>query len=147
MTKYFIFDESTYELVNVVDSPDYPKTCNLVIPCAKDNQLATMLTIQDLFQKRLGTEYNTQYIMNHALYADAEIHEFLRELEGFKAWKKYDWNKEEREIHLSAAKEEFVDVLHFIFNIANAIGLTADEIFEIYLKKNEVNHIRQDNNY
>ena len=71
----------------------------------------------------------------------------LRELEGFKAWKTYDWTIEEKQKHLANAKEEFVDVLHFIWNIALALGMDSDEIIRIYADKNTVNHTRQNTGY
>ena len=113
-----------------------------------DGALQAMLDLQTEFQTRLGVLSNdTQYIMNHGLYATAEIHEMYRELEGFKEWKTYNWTEEEKAKHLAAAKEEFVDVLHFIWNIALALGMDSDEIIQIYADKNIVNHLRQDNGY
>ena len=120
-----------------------------LVDCSDGQEaLQAMLELQTQFQLRLGVlSGDTQYIMNHILYAEAEMHELLRELEGFKAWKKYDWDEVEKEEHLAAAKEEFIDVLHFIWNVAIALDLTADEIIEIYADKNITNHLRQDNGY
>lgn len=120
-----------------------------LIDCTNgDGALQAMLDLQNEFQTRLGVRSSdTQYIMNHGLYATAEIHEMYRELEGFKDWKTYNWSEEEKAQHLAAAKEEFVDVLHFIWNIALALGMDSDEIIQIYADKNIVNHLRQDNGY
>lgn len=122
-----------------------------MIDCSSgDGALQAMLDLQAQFQRRM---YNgelptdTQYIKNHILYAEAEMHEMLRELQYFKEWKTYDWTDEEIEEHRAAAKEEFVDVLHFIWNVALALGLDADEIMQIYADKNITNHLRQDNGY
>lgn len=123
----------------------------ILIDCTNgDGALQAMLDLQSQFQRRM---YNgelptdTQYIKNHTLYAEAEMHEMLRELQWFKEWKHYDWTDEEILQHHNAAKEEFIDVLHFIWNIALALGLDSDEIIQIYADKNITNHLRQDNNY
>lgn len=122
-----------------------------LIDCTNgDGALQAMLDLQGEFQRRmyngeLPTE--TQYIKNHTLYAEAEMHEMLRELQWFKEWKHYNWTEEEIEQHKAAAKEEFVDVLHFIWNIALALGMDSDEIIQIYADKNITNHLRQDNGY
>lgn len=118
-----------------------------IMPCRGADPLMVMLVLQDKMAKRLGTEYNSQYTMNHILYTEAEMHEFLREIEGFKAWKTYDWDEEERQKHLDNAKEEFVDMLHFLWNVANSIGFTADEITARFVSKNIINHKRQDLSY
>lgn len=121
---------------------------NLVDCTNGDGALQAMLDLQSQFQRRLGIfQGDTQYIMNHILYAEAEMHEMLRELEGFKAWKTYNWNDDEQAEHLANAKEEFIDVLHFIWNVALALNLDADEIIQIYADKNITNHLRQDNGY
>lgn len=152
---WFMFNEETNKLLHVVSDLESAEEIyhNSDVPLifiesnnTTDN-LETMLAIQNMFQSRLGCEFNTQYIMNHILYAEAEMHEFLRELEGFKAWKKYDWSDEDKAIHLARAKEEFIDILHFICNVALALGLTSNEIMEIYASKYIENHSRQDRGY
>lgn len=123
-----------------------------VIDVTHGNPLENMMTLQYLFQFRLGqmpvpAEQRTQYVMNNMLYTEAEGHEFLREIEGFKSWKHYDWNQDEKDKHYKAALEEFVDMIHFVLNIAIAMGFSADDIYEAYIAKNIVNHQRQDNGY
>ena len=152
--KILVFNPE-HELIKVVDNVDdfsdaveKGYTC---IDCSSgDKALHAMLSLQEQFQRRVydgELPKDTQYIMNHGLYATAEIHEMYRELEGFKSWKTYGWSEEEQAKHLAAAKEEFIDVLHFIWNIALALGMDADEIMKIYADKNITNHLRQDNGY
>ncbi len=113
-----------------------------------DGALQAMLDLQNQLQQRLCVgPMDTQYIMHHTLYAEAELHEMLRELEGFKSWKTYGWTAEEQAQHLNAAQEEFIDVLHFIWNIALALGLDASDIIQRYSDKNITNHLRQDTGY
>lgn len=43
--------------------------------------------------------------------------------------------------------EELVDALHYFFEIVIASGISADELFEAYIKKGEVNTERIENDY
>ena len=155
---YLMFNEGC-ALIGQVSSPlDRDEFCekhpevHYLVDITNGNPLQNMLNLQWLFQARLSQmpvmpEERTQYVMNNMLYTEAEGHEFLREIEGFKSWKHYDWSAEEKEEHYKAALEEFVDMLHFVLNIALAMGFSADAIYESYVSKNIVNHRRQDNGY
>lgn len=55
----------------------------------------------------------------------------------------YKWWKNASEIDDAALKEEIVDVLHFFLGMCIDSGMTADELFAIYLKKNKENYDRQ----
>lgn len=159
--RYMVFDEG-WKLISCVGSDEtyndfvakyQPENEYHIVDISEDaNPLEAMLTLQFAFQARLGQlpveeQDRTQYVMNNMLYTEAEGHEFLREIEGFKSWKHYDWNGDEKEAHYKAALEEFVDMLHFVLNIALAMGFSADEIYESYIAKNITNHRRQDNGY
>ena len=159
--RYMVFDEG-WKLISCVGSDktynDFaakyqPENEYHIVDISEGaNPLEAMLTLQFAFQARLGQlpveeQDRTQYVMNNMLYTEAEGHEFLREIEGFKSWKHYDWSAEEKEAHYKAALEEFVDMLHFVLNIALAMGFSADAIYENYVSKNIVNHRRQDNGY
>jgi len=75
----------------------------------------------------------------------------LEELRDSTYWK--HWCKEAKEgkrfaIHdLQNARVEVIDLLFFWISMAQCVGLNADEVFELYMKKLDVNHQRQDNNY
>ncbi|MCM1367804.1 MAG: dUTPase [Roseburia sp.] len=56
---------------------------------------------------------------------------------------KYKWWKNNTDIDDAALKEEIVDVLHFFLGMCIDSGMTADELFDIYLKKNKENYDRQ----
>lgn len=117
------------------------------------DKLQQMLDKQKVLQDRLRTMNfqtpleRTEFIKAHAQYADQELHELLRELEGFKPWKNYNWSDDEKLIRLALAREEFIDAFHFMLNIALALDLDADALFQIYCSKNNINHARQDENY
>ena len=55
----------------------------------------------------------------------------------------YKWGKNGNDIADAKLKEEIVDVLHFFLGMAIDSGMTADELFDIYLKKNKENYDRQ----
>lgn len=56
---------------------------------------------------------------------------------------KYKWWKNDSQIDDARLKEEIVDVLHFFLGMCIDSGMTADELFSIYLKKNKENYDRQ----
>ena len=45
------------------------------------------------------------------------------------------------------AKVEIVDLFHFLVSLAQVMGMSAEDIHEAYLKKNQVNHDRQEKGY
>lgn len=55
----------------------------------------------------------------------------------------YKWWKNYNEIDSAALKEEIADVLHFFLGMCIDSGMTADELFDIYMKKNKENYDRQ----
>ena len=58
----------------------------------------------------------------------------------WKWWKKDedDWDN---------VKVELVDMLHFWVSMCTVAGLTAEDVESLYLKKNKLNHTRQDQGY
>lgn len=113
--------------------------------------LKTMLCKQLELQQRLdtlpGQDYKkvTNYIKDNTVYIMSELDELLRELPFFKPWKSYE--NFNISAHKQLAKEEFIDVIHFVLNIAIALEMSAEEIFSLYMDKNEKNHTRQDEGY
>ena len=103
---YLIFDKD-HKLIKQTSSDLTPmkwreahkKDCpeaEYFVDITDGNVLNNLLTLQFNFQARLGQlplkpGEQTQYVMNNMLYTEAEGHEFLREIEGFKSWKTYDW--------------------------------------------------------
>ena len=45
------------------------------------------------------------------------------------------------------ARVEVVDLFHFLVSLAQTLGMTAQDIYDGYVKKNEVNHKRQESGY
>jgi dimeric dUTPase (all-alpha-NTP-PPase superfamily) len=69
----------------------------------------------------------------------AELGEFLAEVPSWKPWVA-DRGKV---IHRDRAVQELVDVLHFVANLACALGLSDDELSARYAAKQQVNRSRQ----
>ena len=59
----------------------------------------------------------------------------------WKWWAKY------QEFDEQNARVEVVDLFHFLISLAQTLGMTADDVHQAYIKKNKVNHERQDSGY
>lgn len=70
-----------------------------------------------------------------------EVAEWANASRCFKYWSKKPAEPKERLI------DEAADVMHFFLSICNDMGISAEELYEGYLKKNEENYRRQDNGY
>ena len=78
-----------------------------------------------------------------AALCTAMIHEAveLQRLTNWKWWKKpVSFNKEE-------AKEELIDIWHFVVQASLELGLTPEDILDEYKRKNEINRERQRTGY
>ena len=73
----------------------------------------------------------------------AIIHEAV-ELQRLTSWK---WWKKPAPFNEEAAKEELIDIWHFIVQASIELGMTPADILEEYKKKNEVNRTRQASGY
>lgn len=88
----------------------------------------------------LSDEDKVQWILNYSRALQQEISELIDSVP-WKWWAKY------QKLDLQNAKVEVVDALHFLVSLAQVLGLTADDLFEAYCKKNKINFQRQDNGY
>ena len=119
------------------------------------NTLETMMNTQKAFQERLGTNFDIMsykdrrdYMMSHAIYLDQEIQEALYEMPFFKEWKNYDaMTNEEMEEAWAKVRMELIDSFHFFMNLMLCAGMSADDVFKMYMAKNKENHRRQDVGY
>jgi dimeric dUTPase (all-alpha-NTP-PPase superfamily) len=73
----------------------------------------------------------------------AIIHEAV-ELQRTTNWK---WWKKPSQFNIEDAKEELIDIWHFVVQASLELGLTPDDILEEYKKKNQINRDRQKNGY
>lgn len=73
----------------------------------------------------------------------AIMHE-AAELQGTTNWK---WWKKPTAFDEEHAREELVDILHFVIQVSLELGLTPDDILAEYRRKNEINRERQRTGY
>jgi dimeric dUTPase (all-alpha-NTP-PPase superfamily) len=73
----------------------------------------------------------------------AIIHEAV-ELQRTTNWK---WWKKPTKFNEEEAKEELIDIWHFVVQASLELKLTPDDIIEEYKRKNEINRDRQRNGY
>ena len=59
-------------------------------------------------------------------------------------WK---WWAHYQKSDLAHDKVELVDILHFAICLAQTLGMSAEDLFDTYMKKNAVNFQRQDDGY
>ena len=89
-----------------------------------------------------------QWLNNYIAAMSNELEE-LRDCTYWKHWCK-EATKEGRRFELNDlqnARVEVIDLLFFWISLAQCVGLDADDAFDLYQKKLQVNHSRQDNNY
>lgn len=115
------------------------------------DRLTEMLELQEQLQRRhldgimpyrLTGETRANYIRTSMLALEDELHEALRET----AWKPWS-NAPKGEINRTAYLDELVDAIHFFMNLMLVADINADEFFNAYLRKNNVNHGRIDDGY
>mgnify|MGYP000914070701 CR=1 FL=1 len=91
----------------------------------------------DLIKNRdLGDITPEQWIQKETLAIISELAELLNEVN-------FKWWKNPRQVDTAAVKEELVDILHFFVGMCLKMGMSSDELYEIYIKKNEENFKRQ----
>ena len=113
--------------------------------------------LEEMFrlQEALQTKYNggerpgdmvgaarMNYVRTMVLATEDELHEALRET-SWKPWSHHTLHNINREEYL----DELVDAWHFFMNLLLVANITADEFFNQYLRKNQINHGREDNGY
>lgn len=115
------------------------------------DRLEEMLKLQEQLQiKYSGSsprffddEDSVAFIRTMVLATEDELHEALRETP-WKPWsKRTEWTNDEQDRFM----DELVDAWHFFMNLMLAVDMNAEELFKRYLRKNGINHDREDNGY
>lgn len=78
-----------------------------------------------------------------AALSTAIIHEAV-ELQRLTNWK---WWKKPTPFDSAAAKEELIDIWHFVVQASIELGMGPEDILQEYKKKNKVNRDRQTSGY
>ena len=111
------------------------------------DKMDKIFELQEKLNSRIGVNMNemndddrAKWILNYIRAMQQELAE-LTDSVPWKWWAKYqDFDKQN-------AKVEIVDLFHFLISLAQVMGMSADDVYEAYLKKNKVNHNRQDAGY
>lgn len=93
-------------------------------------------------ESNLHTKEGNYLIRDMLNSASQEIGEVIQTMKNWKSWK-----STEMPTDVNHFKEEMIDVLHFLIEAMILSGFTPDEMYELYFKKNEVNHFRQESKY
>jgi len=111
------------------------------------DKLENIFELQEQLNSRIGVNMKgmdeaeqTKWILNYVRAMQQELSE-LTDSVPWKWWAKY------QKFDKQNAKVEIVDLFHFLISLAQVMGMTADDVHEAYLKKNKVNHNRQDSGY
>jgi len=88
----------------------------------------------------MSEEDKTKWLLNYCRAMSQEMAE-LTDSVPWKWWAKYQKFDEQN------ARVEVVDLFHFLISMAQVLGMSADDVFNAYVKKNEVNFKRQDAGY
>ena len=103
--------------------------------------------MQDALNRRIGValppateEEKAKWILNYTRAMQQEMAELVDSVP-WKWWAKYQKFDEQN------ARVEVVDLFHFLISLAQTLGMSAEDVFEAYVKKNQVNLQRQDSGY
>ena len=113
----------------------------------KPDQLRELFRMQRDLNERIGVRTEgmseaekTQWLLNYCRAMSQEIAE-LTDSVPWKWWAKYQQFDEQN------ARVEVVDLFHFLISLAQVLGMSADDVFQAYVRKNEVNFKRQETGY
>ena len=111
------------------------------------DKLEEIFALQEALNKRIGVEMEnfsdeekSKWILNYTRAMQQELAELIDSVP-WKWWAKY------QEFDEQNARVEVVDLFHFLISLAQTLGMTADDVYNAYTKKNKVNHQRQDSGY
>lgn len=120
--------------------------------------LEEMFAFQAELNRRIGNDTQSLHDRFDPLQAGRWLNDYLmalsnevEELRDCTFWK--HWCKEARdgrrfELHdLQNARVEVIDLLFFWISLAQCVGLSAKDVYDLYLQKLKVNHQRQTDNY
>ena len=106
-----------------------------------------LFRMQQSLNERIGVhttnmseEDQTKWLLNYSRAMNQEMAELIDSVP-WKWWAKY------QKFDTQNAKVEVVDLFHFLISMAQVLGMSANDVFDAYVKKNEVNFKRQDSGY
>lgn len=111
------------------------------------DKLEEIWKLQAALNRRIGVdtdnmsdEERATWVLNYTRAMQQELAELVDSVP-WKWWAKY------QNFDQQNARVEVVDLFHFLVSIGQVLGMTAEDIHAAYIKKNQVNHARQDSGY
>ncbi|MFP4282786.1 MAG: dUTPase [Opitutales bacterium] len=111
------------------------------------DKLEEIFRLQEALNERIGVsldglseEEKTRWVLNYTRAMQQELAELIDSVP-WKWWAKYQAFDEQN------ARVEVIDLFHFLISIAQALGMSAEDVHAAYLAKNKVNHDRQEAGY
>ncbi len=111
------------------------------------DKLEEIFRLQEQLNKRIGVdtegmskEEQVEWVLNYTRAMQQELAE-LTDSVPWKWWAKY------QEFDRQNARVEVVDLFHFLVSLGQVLGMSAEDIHRAYVKKNAVNHRRQETGY
>jgi len=119
----------------------------IVVLVTSPDPLQELFQMQKALNARIGVqtdgmsdEDKVKWILNYTRAMTQELAE-LTDSVPWKWWAKY------QQFDQQNARVEVVDLFHFLISLAQVLGMSSDDVYQAYLKKNEVNLRRQDTGY
>lgn len=114
---------------------------------SEKDMLRQMFHMQEELNRRIGVDTRNmddkqrqEWLLNYCRAMTQEIAE-LTDSVPWKWWARY------QKFDKQNARVEVVDLFHFLISAAQVLGMEADDVFQLYLKKNQVNFERQQSGY
>lgn len=109
--------------------------------------LEEMFRMQAELNRRIGVdttampeEKQPEWVLNYCRALSQETAELIDSVP-WKWWARY------QEYDRQNARVEVVDLFHFLISLAQVVGLSARDVYDLYMQKNAVNFKRQDSGY
>jgi dimeric dUTPase (all-alpha-NTP-PPase superfamily) len=108
------------------------------------DSLETIFSIQRELTSMMDlSRYPTSIDGRMSVLSTAIVHEAI-ELQRLTSWK---WWKKPTSFDREAAKEELIDIWHFVVQASIELGMSPSDVLNEYKKKNNVNRNRQASGY
>ncbi len=109
-----------------------------------EDRLESIFALQKGLAEMMNLDrYPTDVEGKVAALCTAIVHEAI-ELQRTTNWK---WWKKPIEFNKAEAREELIDIRHFVVQASLELNLTPDDILKEYKRKNEINRDRQKKGY
>lgn len=107
------------------------------------DKLEHIFALQRGFQDKIKRERHLedippdQWIQKQTLALISELAELLEEVN-------FKWWKNPHELNQAAIHEELSDILHFFVSMCLEAGMSAQDLYDVYVGKNKENVLRQE---